>query len=41
VAGQTVPNLVEVWLGRAGQVTLYAQFTSASGSADVLFDVAG
>jgi Fibronectin type III domain len=37
VAGQTVPNLVEVALGTGGQVSVY----NAAGSADVVFDVAG
>ena len=37
VAGQTVPNLIEVAVGQSGQVSLY----NASGSADVIFDVAG
>jgi len=37
VAGQTVPNLVEVALGASGQVTAY----NGAGSTDVIFDVAG
>jgi hypothetical protein len=37
VAGQTVPNLVEVALGLNGQVSVY----NAAGSTDVIFDVAG
>lgn len=37
VAGQTVPNLVEVALGAGGQVTAY----NGAGSTDVIFDVAG
>jgi hypothetical protein len=37
VAGQTVPNLVEVALGTGGQVRVY----NAAGSTDVVFDVAG
>src|SRR4029077_16966895 len=37
VAGQTVPNLVEVALGTGGQVSVY----NAAGNADVVFDVAG
>jgi hypothetical protein len=37
VAGETVPNLVEVALGTAGQLTIY----NAAGKVDVLFDVAG
>jgi hypothetical protein len=37
VAGQTVPNLVEVALGVNGQVTVY----NGAGSADVILDVAG
>ena len=35
--GGTVPNLVEVAVGRFGRVTVY----NAKGSADVIFDVAG
>jgi hypothetical protein len=35
--GQTSPNLVEVPLGLAGQVTVY----NSAGNADVIFDVAG
>jgi len=41
VAGQTVPNLVEVAVGIGGQVNVFTQFASASGHADVIFDVAG
>jgi hypothetical protein len=41
VAGETVPNLVEVAVGYAGQVTMFTQFASTAGSADVIFDVAG
>ena len=41
VAGETVPNLVEVALGAGGQVDLVAQFASRAGRADVIFDVAG
>ncbi len=37
LAGQTRPNLVEVPLGLAGQVSLY----NSAGSVDVIFDVAG
>jgi hypothetical protein len=37
VPGQTVPNLVEVALSNAGQVTVY----NSAGSVDVIFDVAG
>jgi hypothetical protein len=37
VPGQTVPNLVEVALSSAGQVTVY----NSAGSVDVIFDVAG
>jgi hypothetical protein len=37
VAGQTIPNLVEVGLGTNGKVTVF----NAAGHADVLFDVAG
>src|ERR1700737_3704569 len=37
VAGQTIPNLVEVGLGAGGKVTVY----NAAGHVDVLFDVAG
>jgi hypothetical protein len=37
VPGETVPNLVEVALGTAGQLTVY----NAAGNVDVLFDVAG
>jgi hypothetical protein len=37
VPGQTVPNLVEVAVGSAGQVSLY----NFQGSTDVVFDVAG
>ena len=37
VAGQTIPNLVEVGLGTGGKVTVY----NAAGHVDVLFDVAG
>jgi hypothetical protein len=37
VAGQTVPNLVEVAVGSGGQVTAY----NLTGSVDVIFDVAG
>ncbi len=37
VAGQTVPNLVEVTVGAGGQVSLY----NFSGTTDVVFDVAG
>jgi hypothetical protein len=37
VAGQTVPNLVEVALGVNGQVSVY----NAAGGTDVVFDVAG
>jgi hypothetical protein len=37
VAGQTVPNLVEVALGLNGQVSVY----NAAGSTDVVFDVGG
>jgi Cellulase (glycosyl hydrolase family 5)/IPT/TIG domain len=37
VAGQTVPNLVEVALGTGGKVSAYL----ATGSSDVIFDVAG
>jgi outer membrane protein assembly factor BamB len=37
VAGQTVPNLVEVALGTSGKVTAY----NFSGSTHVVFDVAG
>ncbi len=37
VAGQTVPNLVEVTVGSGGQVTAY----NLAGSVDVIFDVAG
>jgi len=37
VAGQTVPNLVEVALGTGGQVTVF----NLTGSTDVVFDVAG
>ena len=36
-AGQTVPNLVEVAVGPAGQVNVF----NASGSTDVIFDVEG
>jgi len=36
-AGRTVPNLVEVALGRNGQVSIF----NAAGSTDVIFDVAG
>ena len=41
VAGQTVPNLVEVALGNGGMVDVYAQFEKTSASADVIFDIAG
>ena len=41
VAGQTVPNLVEVAVGSGGQVSLFAQFSSTSGTANAIFDVAG
>jgi hypothetical protein len=41
VAGQTVPNLVEVAVGDRGALDVYAQFATTSGSADVIFDVAG
>ena len=37
VAGQTVPNLVEVAIGTGGQVTAY----NLAGTVDVIFDVAG
>jgi len=37
VAGQTVPNLVEVGVGADGKVAAY----NAAGSTDVIFDVAG
>ena len=37
VAGQTIPNLVEVGLGIGGKVTVY----NAQGLVDVIFDVAG
>jgi Fibronectin type III domain/IPT/TIG domain len=37
MAGQTVPNLVEVAVGVNGQVTAY----NGAGSTDVIFDVAG
>ncbi len=37
VAGQTIPNLVEVGLSTSGQVTVY----NAVGSVHVIFDVAG
>jgi len=37
VAGQTVPNLVEVALGSGGKVTAF----NSAGSTDVIFDVAG
>jgi hypothetical protein len=37
VAGQTVPNLVEVAVGSNGQVSVY----NAAGATDVIFDVAG
>ena len=37
VAGQTVPNLVEVPVGNGGQVTVY----NAAGNTDVIADVAG
>jgi hypothetical protein len=37
VAGQVVPNLVEVALGSGGKVTAY----NSAGSTDVIFDVAG
>jgi hypothetical protein len=37
VAGETVPNLVEVSLGTSGQVTIF----NAAGNVDVVFDVAG
>jgi len=37
LAGQTVPNLVEVGVGSGGSVDLF----NAAGSADVIFDVAG
>ncbi len=37
VAGQTVPNLVEVAVGVNGQVSIYNAF----GTTDVIFDVAG
>jgi len=37
LAGQTVPNLVEVPLGIAGQVTIY----NSAGRVDVIFDIAG
>ncbi len=37
VAGQTVPNLVEVALGSGGKVTTF----NSAGSTDVIFDVAG
>jgi hypothetical protein len=37
VPGQTVPNLVAVKLGTAGQVTVF----NAGGNTDVIFDVAG
>jgi hypothetical protein len=37
VAGQTVPNLVEVAVGANGQVTAY----NGAGGTDVIFDVAG
>ncbi len=36
-AGQTVPNLLEVGLGYSGQLNIY----NGTGSADVIFDVAG
>jgi hypothetical protein len=41
VAGQTVPNLVAVAVGIAGQVNVFTQFASVTGHADVIFDVAG
>src|SRR5439155_13401 len=41
VAGQTVPNLVEVAIGEAGKVDLFTQFAGGGGRADVIFDVAG
>jgi hypothetical protein len=37
IAGQTVPNLVEVAVGAGGQVTVF----NPAGFADVIFDVAG
>jgi hypothetical protein len=37
VAGQTVPNLVEVAVGASGQVTAF----NLAGNTDVIFDVAG
>jgi len=36
-AGQTVPNLLEIGLGYSGQLNIY----NGTGSADVIFDVAG
>ena len=41
VAGQTVPNLVEVAVGDGGTVDLFAEFAGGAGRADVIFDVAG
>jgi len=41
VANESVPNLVEVALGNAGEVDAFTQFVSPSGRADVIFDVAG
>ena len=41
VAGQTVPNLVEVAIGNGGRVNIATQFASPSGHGDVIFDVAG
>jgi hypothetical protein len=41
VAGQTVPNLVEVAVGNGGMVNIATQFASPSGHTDVIFDVAG
>jgi hypothetical protein len=41
VAGQTVPNLVEVAVGTGGQVNVFTRFASVTGHADVIFDVAG
>ena len=41
VAGETVPNLVEVAIGSGGMVNMFAQFGSTSGRTNVIFDVAG
>jgi hypothetical protein len=42
VAGQTVPNLVEVAVGAGGNVNIAAGFAGGAGShVDVIFDVAG